>query len=181
MPHHRPTDLSGFAAALAVRLPGTWTSRYHQHAACPEKFALGNQVWDLGHVRWAVSEFVFRHEAELNGPHGQRLYVIERPLTPGQFLVAPLPPRTELHHFDGVDEPNGIAVPGDPARAAAAVTRRLLPRYQHALAAVRRNSAPSRTGRAAPSRRTAVSLADGLPTRPHPGTDRTSAEKRKLP
>lgn len=136
------TDLSAFAAALAARLPGTWTSRYHRHTAYPEQFALSNQVWDLGHVHWAVSEFVLRHDAELNAPHGQRLYVIERPLRLGQFLVAPLQPRIEFHHFKGVDEPNGIAVPGDPPRAAAAVTRRLLPRYQHALAAVRHHAQP---------------------------------------
>lgn len=139
---HRPTDLSGFATALAARLPGTWTSHYHQHATYRDQFTLANQVWDLGHVHWAVSEFVLRHDAELNGPHGQRLYVIERPLKRGQFLVAPLQPRTGFHHFDGVDEPNGIAVPGDPPRAAAAVARRLLPRYQHALTSVRRRAQP---------------------------------------
>ncbi|MFB8440464.1 hypothetical protein ACFC7A_15605 [Streptomyces niveus] len=146
----RPTDLSGFAAALAVRLPGTWTSHYHQHAAYRDQFTLGNRVWDLGHVHWAVSEFVLRHDAELNGSHGQRLYVIERPLKRGQFLVAPVQPRNQLRHFDDVAEPNGIAVPGDPARAAAAVARRLLPRYQHALATVRRNSATARTGQPTP-------------------------------
>lgn len=166
---HRPTGLSGFATALAARLPGTWTSLYHQHTAYREQFALANQVWDLGHVHWAVSEFVLRHDAELNGPHGQRLYVIERPLKPGQFLVAPLQPRPVFHHFDGVDEPNGIAVPGDPPRAAAAVARRLLPRYQHALAAVRRNNATARTGQPAPSTPNTVTPADGLPTRPSSG------------
>lgn len=139
---HRPTDLSGFADALAARLPGTWTSRYHQHTAYREQFALANQVWDLGHVHWAVSEFVLRHDAELNGPHGQRLYVIDRPLKTDQFLVAPLQPSIDISYFDDVDEPNGITVPGDPPRAAAAVTRRLLPRYQHALAAVRRHAQP---------------------------------------
>ncbi|CAO0837281.1 putative protein OS=Streptomyces microflavus OX=1919 GN=Smic_07780 PE=4 SV=1 [Streptomyces microflavus] len=35
--------------------------------------------------------------------------------------------------FDGVEEPSGIAVPTDPVRAAATVTRRLLPRYEQAL------------------------------------------------
>ncbi|MGW1015466.1 hypothetical protein [Streptomyces niveus] len=147
---NRPTDLPGFAAALAVRLPGTWTSHYHQHATYRDQFALGNRVWDLGHVHWAVTQFVLRHDAELNGSHGQRLYIIERPLKRGQFLVAPVQPRNQLRHFDDVDEPNGIAVPGDPARAAAAVTRRLLLRYQHALAAVRRNSATARTGQPTP-------------------------------
>ncbi|MEV8405554.1 hypothetical protein AB0R12_07025 [Streptomyces niveus] len=146
----RPTDLSGFSTALAARLPGTWTSHYHQHATYPEQFTLGNRVWDLGHVHWAVTQFVLRHDAELNGPHGQRLYIIERPLKRGQFLVTPLQPSIEIDYFDDVDEPNGIAVPGDPARAAAAVARRLLPRYQHALAAVHRNSPTARTGQPTP-------------------------------
>ncbi|MFE4613369.1 hypothetical protein ACFRK5_34275 [Streptomyces niveus] len=165
----RPTDLSGFSTALAARLPSTWTSHYHQHATYRDQFALGNRVWDLGHVHWAVSEFVLRHDAELNGSHGQRLYIIERPLKPGQFLVAPLQPRNPLRHFDDVDEPNGITVPGDPARAAAAVARRLLPRYQHPLAAVRRNSATARTGQPAPSTLNTLPLAEGLPTRPSSG------------
>ncbi|MET9556824.1 hypothetical protein [Streptomyces sp. NPDC006645] len=166
---HRPTDLSGFATALAARLPGTWTNHYHQHTAYREQFALGNRVWDLGHVHWAVSEFVLRHDAQLNGSHGQRLYVVERPLRTDQFLVTPLQPRIEFHHFHGVDEPNGIAVPGDPARAAAAVTRRLLPRYQHALAAVRRNSTTPRTGRTAPSTHHALPIEDGRPALPPSG------------
>ncbi|MFF5090380.1 hypothetical protein [Streptomyces niveus] len=166
---HRPTDLSAFAAALAARLPGNWTSHYHQHTAYREQFALAHQVWDLGHVHWAVSEFVLGHDAELNGPHGQRLYVIERPLRLGQFLVAPLQPRTGFTHFDGVDEPNGIAVPGAPACAAAAVTRRLLPRYQHALTVVRRDSATARTGQPAPCTPNAVSLGVGLPAGPPSG------------
>ncbi|WP_207957318.1 hypothetical protein [Streptomyces sp. YIM 98790] len=36
----------------------------------------------------------------------------------------------------GIEEPHGIAVPADPARAAHLVARRLLPRYRHAAAAV---------------------------------------------
>ncbi|MDX3832850.1 hypothetical protein [Streptomyces europaeiscabiei] len=39
-----------------------------------------------------------------------------------------------------VGEPNGIAVPNDTARAAAAVTRRVLPRYRQAMDAVRHNA-----------------------------------------
>ncbi|MEV6807764.1 hypothetical protein [Streptomyces sp. NPDC051132] len=41
------------------------------------------------------------------------------------------------HHLAGADEPNGVSVPGDPVRAAARITRRVLPRYTAALAAVR--------------------------------------------
>ncbi|MEU1149406.1 hypothetical protein ACFYO9_38310 [Streptomyces sp. NPDC005863] len=39
-----------------------------------------------------------------------------------------------------MDEPNGIKVGNDPVRAAVAVSRRVLPRYQSALAAVRHNA-----------------------------------------
>ncbi|MFE3249926.1 hypothetical protein [Streptomyces sp. NPDC059209] len=163
------TYMSGFAAALAARLPGTWNRRYHQHTAYTQQFALAHQVWDLRHVHWAVTKFVLRHDAELNGPRRQRLYVIERPLKPGQFLVAPLQPGPTLSHFGGVDEPNGIAVLGDPASAAAAVTRRLLPRYHRALVTVRRDNVTARTGQPAPSTPNTVPLADGLPTHPSSG------------
>ncbi|MFI2204632.1 hypothetical protein ACH47Z_28370 [Streptomyces sp. NPDC020192] len=60
---------------------------------------------------------------------------------PHQFLVAPLKPAGfREHHFRGVDEPNGISVPRDPVRAAATVTRRVLPRVQRALEAVEDNA-----------------------------------------
>ncbi|KPC62653.1 hypothetical protein [Streptomyces chattanoogensis] len=138
MPSSR-TDLPSFAAALGDRLPGTWTSEYHRHAAYEDQFPLAEQVWDLAHVDWAVSEFVLQHDAVLIGPDEQRLYVIDRPLHRDQFLVAPLEPdddQVKSHHFVGVSEPNGIAVPADPVRAAMRVARRLLPRYQRALIAV---------------------------------------------
>ncbi|WP_244419114.1 hypothetical protein [Streptomyces hygroscopicus] len=140
MPHHR-ADLSSFAASVAARLPGTWTSEYHQHAAYRDQFPLGEEVWDNGLAYWALSEFVLRHHALLNGPAGQQLCVIDRPLHRHQFLVAPLRDENlKPHHFDGVGEPNGIKVASDPLRAAAAVTRRLLPHYRCALLDVRRNA-----------------------------------------
>lgn len=141
MYHHRP-DLSSFAASLAIRLPGTWTSDYRQHMAYRDQFPLGEQVWDNGTVSWAISEFVLRHHAQLDGPGGQRLCVIDRPLHRHQFLVAPLRPDDGIkpHHFDRVFEPNGIKVAKDPLRAAAAVTRRLLPAYRCALIDVRRDA-----------------------------------------
>ncbi|MFI7094790.1 hypothetical protein [Streptomyces lydicus] len=103
---------------------------------------LGEEVWDNGLVSWALSEFVLRHHAQLDGPAGQRLCVVDRPLHRHQFLVAPLQPGENLkpHHFDGVVEPNGIKVASDPLRAAPAVTRRLLPHYRCALTDVRRNA-----------------------------------------
>ncbi|PJN35818.1 hypothetical protein CG747_36400 [Streptomyces sp. CB02959] len=142
MTAHR-TDLASFADALAARLPGVWTSQYHHHTQHNEQFALGDQVWDCGHVQWAVAEFVLAHDSVLTGPDGEQLCVIDRPLHRDQFLVTPLAPEAGLkpHHFDGVAEPGGIKVTGDPVRAAAAVIRRVLPRYRYALAVVRHNAA----------------------------------------
>lgn len=80
----------------------------------------------------------------LHGPANQRLYVADQPRYPHQFVVAALAPastRIKPHHFAGVTEPNGIAVPKNPGRAAARVARRLLPRYEQALQAVLDNAA----------------------------------------
>ncbi|MER5215380.1 hypothetical protein ABT063_33750 [Streptomyces sp. NPDC002838] len=134
---HR-TDLSAFARALAQRLPGTWTSTYHRYT--DDEFPLDHGVWDTGEPSWAVGQRLGQH-AVLDGPDRQQLYVLDRQRSPGQFLVVPpIPDSFQPHHFRRVDEPGGIAVPGDPARAAADVVRRVLPRYQHALAAVRHNA-----------------------------------------
>ncbi|MEV7955279.1 hypothetical protein [Streptomyces sp. NPDC088141] len=151
------TDLSTFATGLAARLPGTWTSTYQRHAAYKDQFPTTNQLWDAGHVHYIVSTYVLTHDAVLHGPENQRLYVTDRPLYPHQFVVAPLEPDGDdlkLHHFGDVEEPNGIAVPNDPARAAAHVTRRVLPRYEQALHEVLHNAAdrPEPPHRPAPSR-----------------------------
>ncbi|WP_319685204.1 hypothetical protein, partial [Streptomyces ipomoeae] len=136
MPH--PTNLSAFAPALARRLPGTWTSTQHRYS--DDEFPLDHGVWDTGEPSWAVGQRLGQH-AVLDGPDRQQLYVLDRQRRPGRFLVVPpTPDGFQPHHFRRVDEPGGIAVPGDPARAAADVVRRLLPRYQHALAAVRDNA-----------------------------------------
>ncbi|MEU3299734.1 hypothetical protein ABZ729_07915 [Streptomyces sp. NPDC006678] len=90
-----------------------------------------------------MSQYVLRHHAVLHGQDGRQLYVTDRPLYPHQFVVAPLEPDDDTvkpHHFVGIEEPNGIAVPNDPARAAAQVTRRVLPRYEQALQTVLRNA-----------------------------------------
>lgn len=58
-----------------------------------------------------------------------------------EFLVAPMEPTGfKPHQVDTVDEPNGIVVPDNPLRAAADVTRRVLPRYHAALETVRHNA-----------------------------------------
>ncbi|MCX5410314.1 MULTISPECIES: hypothetical protein [Streptomyces] len=143
MPSAR-TDLDIFAAGLADRLPGAWTSEYHRHLTYPDQFPVAEQIWDAGHVSYVATEFVLGHDAVLHGPDQQHLYLADRPRYPHQFVVAPLEPddaAIKPHHFDGVDEPNGIVVPNDPARAAALIARRVLPRYEQARQAVRRNAA----------------------------------------
>ncbi|MFJ3656526.1 hypothetical protein ACIPPR_24880 [Streptomyces nigra] len=138
------TDLSAFAAGLAARLPGTWASEYQRHAQYADQFPRTEQLWDAGHVDYIVSQYVLTHDAVLHGPADQRLYVADRPRYPHQFVVAPLAPdgpHIKPHHFDAVEEPNGIAVAKDPARAAAHVARRVLPRYEQALQEVLDNAA----------------------------------------
>ncbi|WP_369174481.1 hypothetical protein AB5J49_44030 [Streptomyces sp. R28] len=135
------TDLNSFAAALALRLPGTWTSEYHQHTAYEDQFPFAERLWDAGHVDHIVSQNVLGHHAILYGHDGEELYVTDRPLFRYQFVVAALEPDGfKNHQISPVREPNGIAVSNDPVRAAAAVTRRLLPRYRAALDAVRTNA-----------------------------------------
>lgn len=134
--------LSAFATDLAARLPGVWTSEYRRHAAYKDQSLTIERLWDIGHVYYIVGQYVLGHDAVLHGPDDQHLYVADRPLRPNQFVVAPLQPDgngVKPHHLVGVEEPNGIAVPNDPVRAAAQVTRRVLPRHQHALHTVRRN------------------------------------------
>ncbi|MFJ9033635.1 hypothetical protein ACIRQP_35055 [Streptomyces sp. NPDC102274] len=136
-------DLSAFATALAARLPGDWTSEYHRHAAYEDQFPIIDRLWDIGHVDYIVSQYVLVHDAVLYGPDDQALYIADRPLRPRQFVVAPLEPHGDTikpHHFVGVEEPNGIAVPNDPARAAAQLVQRLLPRYEDARRTVRHNA-----------------------------------------
>ncbi|MFC8286629.1 MULTISPECIES: hypothetical protein [Streptomyces] len=133
MPH---TTLEALASGMAARLPGGWTSTYQRYALYEDQFPTTNRLWDSGHVEYIASTYVLGHGAVLCGPEGQELYVTDRPRYPHEAVVAPLEPdraRIRPHHFDGVEEPSGIAVPTDPVRAAATVVRRLLPRYEQAL------------------------------------------------
>ncbi|WP_435598670.1 hypothetical protein [Streptomyces anulatus] len=133
MPH---TTLEALASGMAARLPGGWTSTYQRYALYEDQFPTTNRLWDSGHVEYIATTYVLGHGAVLCGPEGQELYVTDRPRYPHEVVVAPLEPvRAGIgpQHFDGVEEPSGIAVPTDPVRAAAAVARRLLPRYEQAL------------------------------------------------
>ncbi|MFG2564654.1 hypothetical protein ACGFR6_04350 [Streptomyces sp. NPDC048567] len=148
--------LEDFASAVAARLPGNWTSTYKHYTRYEAQFPTTSWLWDNGHVSDLASTYVLGHGAVLRGPEDQELYVTDRPLCPHEVVVAPLTPDRagiKRHHFFNVEEPSGIAVPADPVRAAAAVTRRLLPRYEQALQAVLRKmeEQPEPPQRAAPA------------------------------
>lgn len=133
-----PRNASTFATALAQHLPGQWYRKYEGLPFPEDHRLLTDRVWDCGPTNSAVQDSPDAPIALLNGPDDKLLCVIERPHYPRQYLVAPLEPEGfKPHHFSGVDEPNGIAVPDDPIRAAAAIARRVLPRYRHALDTVR--------------------------------------------
>jgi hypothetical protein len=137
MPQPR-IGLPTFATALGQHLPGQWYRKYEGFPAPKDHRPVADRVWDCGPANSAVLDFPDAPIALLDGPDGEQLCVIERPRYARQYLVVPLEPEGfKPHHLSGVDEPNGIAVPDDPVRAAAAITRRVLPRYRQALDAVR--------------------------------------------
>ncbi|MFF5491315.1 hypothetical protein [Streptomyces virginiae] len=132
-------------------MPGTWTSTYTRHAVYEDQIATTSTVWDAGAVGYAASNFVLGRQAVLGRADGARLSVFDRPLYPAQFMIGALEPDAHHDAFHEVAEPNGIAIPSDPVRAAAQVTRRLLPRYDQALRQVQRNTAHPPPRRAAPT------------------------------
>ncbi|MGC4950019.1 hypothetical protein ACLQ2N_27945 [Streptomyces sp. DT224] len=149
--------LETFASALAAHLPGDWTSTYEHYTRYKDQYPTTNRLWDNGHVSDLASTYALGHGAVLRGPEDQELYVTGRPRYPHEVVVAPLAPDRagiKRHHFFGVEEPSGIAVPADPVRATAAVTRRLLPRYEQARLEVLRKmkEEPEPPHRAAPAR-----------------------------
>ncbi|WP_405889834.1 hypothetical protein OG427_07245 [Streptomyces sp. NBC_00133] len=139
---HDSRDLESFATALADELPGQWRSEYHRHAEYPDQFPIAEDVWDMNMVSGAIAEVVLEHDAVLTRDDGVRLYIISRPRHHDEYLVGAMaPPGFEPDAFRGVREPDGIAVPDDPFRAADDITVDLLPRYDKALAQVQHNAA----------------------------------------
>ncbi|WP_433549133.1 hypothetical protein ACQPZG_31775 [Streptomyces sp. CA-294286] len=128
------TSLIDFSAQLASRLPGAWSVQYHPHA--PDSYPLDNAVWDCGNIHWLTGNFDLGGHVELNGPGEQCLAVFAHPYA-AKFAVSPIVPAVTHHHLRYAEAPNGITTATDPARAAATVARRVLPRYQGALAAIR--------------------------------------------
>lgn len=152
MPRTHTRDLESFATALAEQLPGTWTSEYHWHAAYAEQFPIAADLWDINLVSAAVTDVVLGHDAVLTRDDGSRLYVIDRPGGEQHYLIGVFtPPQTEPEALRGVREPDGIAVPLDPAQAAHAIAAELLPRYEQALSQVQRNAAHPAPAPSAPA------------------------------
>ncbi|MEU2874220.1 hypothetical protein ABZ769_34355 [Streptomyces olivoreticuli] len=160
-------DLESFATALADELPGNWRSEYHRHAEYSDQFPIAEDVWDMDMVSGAIADIVLEHDAVLTRDDGVRLYVIGRPGHADEYLVGAMaPPGFDPEAFRGVREPDGIAVPDDPFRAADDITTDLLPRYDKAAARVQHNAdhpAPPATAPApAPERVVMTWFGDGL-------------------
>ncbi|MFC4035149.1 hypothetical protein ACFO3J_27295 [Streptomyces polygonati] len=132
------SPLRTFSDALALRLPGSWNAAVKDHFAYSPAYAyVMDRLWDHGHAQWGLQDFVTDEATLLDSSGTELLVVLPRPHHRTQFLVAALAPPG----IDGVlrsgNAPHGIAVSADPVRAAADVERRLLPRYRHAVEAVR--------------------------------------------
>ncbi|MFF2657350.1 hypothetical protein ACFVUH_08285 [Kitasatospora sp. NPDC058032] len=127
--------LAAFTEALAARLPGRWTPSTTTLTTSAARNAVHDRLWDLAHASWALQTFVYERGGLLRGPGGRELFVLPRPHPhTGQYIAAPLLPEVLGSAYDHQAlAPHGIAVGADPARAAAAVTDRLLPRYEQAL------------------------------------------------
>lgn len=140
---HDPTpDLASFAIALAEALPGNWTSEHQRHAQYPDQFTRAEHVWDMDLVAHAIAQHVLDQDAVLTRDDGTRLYVIAHPRRDEEFLVGAMAPADIAPEaFRTVREPDGIAVPDDPERAAEDIATDLLPRYDNALAQVHGNAA----------------------------------------
>ncbi|MFI7337146.1 hypothetical protein ACIBUY_04300 [Streptomyces sp. NPDC050085] len=126
--------LDDIAAEIAQRLPGRW-----RPAPTPSHPDLDALVWDdtpTAWQAWSVSQTPHR---VLDGPDHEQLLLAVHSGHVRPLRVSPLRPLHLGLHRDFIPNlgPVGITVPADPARAVAQISRRLLPRYQDALARVR--------------------------------------------
>lgn len=123
--------LEAFASELAPRLGAAWS---HRILATPHRWSHADQrLWDMEEgVLWrALREDGdhLRARAVLTHAHGLQLYIVQRPHRSGQFLVGSLLP-AGVFEYGATEHPRAVTVPGDPARAASEVRRRVLPYYR---------------------------------------------------
>ncbi|MFD0259035.1 hypothetical protein ACFVH7_12275 [Kitasatospora indigofera] len=137
--------LDAFAEALASRLPGQWAASSTPLTSADARSAVHARLWDLAHASWALTTVVNDRAGLLRGPGGRELFVLPRPHPhTDQYIVAALLPEALGSAYDYEDlAPDGIAVHPDPARAASAVSERLLPRYSQAIHQVLERINPS--------------------------------------
>ncbi|MFJ5546700.1 hypothetical protein [Streptomyces sp. NPDC093225] len=136
--------LGEFTSGLAPRLSSAWTSRVH---STPYRWSQADyRLWERedGALWQAVyhsrqDSDHLRARAFLTHPTGLQLYIVQRPYRPSEFLVGALLP-AGIFEYDTTPHPSAIAVPADPARAAAAIRRRLLPYYRTAAMRVSRST-----------------------------------------
>ncbi|WP_329620129.1 hypothetical protein OG357_05950 [Streptomyces sp. NBC_01255] len=135
-------SLASFASVLAGELPGRWTSEYHpDHGGHADYDDLTVDVWDMDQVAETTATYIVDHCAVLTCDDGTRLFVMDRKGHDEGFLIAAMAPGSlPVAAYQGVREPDGIAVPEDPFRAAEDVIHSLLSRYNKALAQVRHNA-----------------------------------------
>ncbi|WP_129838109.1 hypothetical protein [Streptomyces sp. RFCAC02] len=130
------TDLTTYAEILAEELPGDWQATTHDLTGDRDS-TLTDDVWDLDLMADALARRRVEHCAVLHGDVPRRLFLIEHGR--GFLAAAMAPAGVQPEAFRGVREPDGIAISADdPALAAASITSDLLPRYDVALAKVRR-------------------------------------------
>lgn len=138
--HHG--DLAVFAPALAAHLPGTWTVDVRDLDPAFREFDVTNRVWDEGHLWWIVSSLRVNRAAVLTGRDETELIVVDRPYGKRPFMVGALS-RANVAHLPLHIPPNAVSVPFDPRLAAERVTRRLLPAYRRAIAAIAAAAVPA--------------------------------------
>jgi hypothetical protein len=101
-----------------------------------EQCALASHLWGLYHLNGVVGRITTTRAAVLAGPDGTRLVALHRPERSRQFLIGALIPDDafeDASFYGDTTAPRPIAIGADPARAAADVTRRLLPGYHAAV------------------------------------------------
>ncbi|MET8623700.1 hypothetical protein ABZW30_08080 [Kitasatospora sp. NPDC004669] len=159
MPRTSPAQLTQFTDALADHLPGQWATSLFDLTDRPSKTYVDEQLWDLGLAYGSLMHGAHEHATRLQGPDDRDLVVLARPgWHRNAFIVAGLIPPKLGSTWDHEDiGPDAIAVPGDPVRAAARITDRLLPDLDHALAVAVQREIASYT----PSM---SELADDIPT-----------------